>query len=264
MSTTPHNRTIVDQHNRQAEGYARLADSLGRDRRNPDRGALLRRRIGAGPDDSVLDVACGPGRLSLDLAPHVRSVTGLDLTPGMLDQARAALAASGLGNVDFVHGDALAMPFADGSFSIVVSSAAFHHFEAPARVLAEMVRVCRPGGRVVISDVTPEAGKTGEYDRMERLRDPSHGHAHSLEELIALGAAAGLGMPEAHTGLSGPMPYAAVLAASFPEALTRADLLDLMRADAAEGQDRLGFKAELRDGEVLVSYPMSQVAWARP
>jgi hypothetical protein len=60
------------------------------------------------------------------------------------------------------------------------------------------------------------------------------------------------------------MPYASVLATSFPEAHTREELLEMMREDAAEGGDRLGFKAELRDGEVLVSYPMSQVVWTRP
>lgn len=254
-----HNRAIVDQHDRQAPGYARLSDTLGK----PDRNAVLRARIGAGPGDEVLDVACGPGRITLDLAPHVRSVTGLDLTPGMLAQARVALDASGNANVTFLEGDAAAMPFADGTFSIVISSAAFHHFETPSRVLAEMVRVCRPGGRVVISDVTPAKGKTGEYDRMELLRDPSHGHAHSVEELTKLGAEAGLASPQAYTSITGPMPYSTVLATSFPEAHTREELLEMMRRDAVEGQDRLGFSAELKDSEVLVSYPMSQVVWVR-
>ncbi|MGN6356112.1 MAG: class I SAM-dependent methyltransferase [Novosphingobium sp.] len=255
-----HNRTIVEQHDRQAPGYAALSRQLA----HADRNAQLRVAIGAGADDQVLDVACGPGRITLDLAPHVREVTGLDLTPGMLEQARTALAASGIGNAAFVQGNAIAMPFADGAFSIVICSAAFHHFETPSQVLAEMVRVCRPGGRVVVSDVTPAAGKTGEYDRMELLRDPSHGHAHSIDELIARGAPAGRGAPEVHTTLTGPMPYDAVLATSFPKEATREELLELMRQDAAEGQDRLGFSAELRDGEVLVTYPMSQVVWARP
>lgn len=254
-----HNRTIVAQHDRQAPGYAKLTTQLSQ----TDRAAAMRARIGAGPDDEVLDVACGPGRITLDLASHVRSVTGLDLTPGMLAQARAALAASGAVNATFVEGDARAMPFADGTFSIVISSAAFHHFESPAGVLAEMIRVCRPGGRVVISDVTPDADKTGAYDRMELLRDPSHGHAHSVDELMALGAGLGLAPPATHTSLTGPMTYASVLATSFPEARTREELLELMRADATEGADRLGFRAELKDGEVLVSYPMSQVVWVR-
>jgi ubiquinone/menaquinone biosynthesis C-methylase UbiE len=255
-----HNQTIVDQHNRQAESYARL--TAGLDTRT-DRSALLRERIGAAPDSEVLDVACGPGRLTLELAPHVRAVTGLDLTPGMLDQGRAALAEAGLDNVTFVAGDAAQMPFADASSSIVISSAAFHHFEAPRRVLAEMVRVCRPGGRVVVSDVMPAPDKTAAYDRMEKLRDPSHGHAHSVVELTAIGAGLGLPEPAVHSSVTGPMPYGAVLATSFPEAVTREELLERMREDAVGGADRHGFSAQLRDGEVLVSYPMAQVVWMK-
>lgn len=255
-----HNHKVIDQHNRQAASYARLTGQFAQ----ADRSASLRARIGAGPEDEVLDVACGPGRLSLDLAPHVRRVTGLDLTPGMLEQARAALADSGNTNVVFVEGDAAALPFAEGAFSIVISSAAFHHFAAPSAVLAEMVRVCQPGGRVVVSDVTPAPGKGEEYDRMERLRDPSHGHAHSVGELTKMGESLGLGPPETFTSLCGPMPYAAVLATSFPEEHTREELLEIMRGDAVSGENRLGFSAELSGGEVLVSYPVSQVVWTRP
>lgn len=256
-----HNRTIVDQHNQQAAGYARLSDNL---KTRPDRSALLRERIGVRPDAEVLDVACGPGRLTLDLAPHVRHVTGLDLTPGMLEQARAALAEAGIANAEFVAGDAAAMPFANASFDIVISSAAFHHFETPGRVLAEMVRVCRPGGRVVVSDVMPAHDKTAAYDRMELLRDPSHGHAHSAAELGQMGSEIGLPDPAVHTSVTGPMPYASVLATSFPELVTREQLLEMMREDAQGGSDEHGFAAELQDGEVLVSYPMAQVVWTRP
>ena len=60
------------------------------------------------------------------------------------------------------------------------------------------------------------------------------------------------------------MPYAAVLATSFPEEHSRDELLAVMRDDAAAGEDRLGFKAELADGEVMVSYPMSTVIWTKP
>ena len=261
MSSTEsqHIRTIIDQHNRQAEGYARLTESLG----TTDRSALLRARIGAGAADEVLDVACGPGRLTLELAPHVAAIIGLDLTPGMLEQAHDACRRGGHANARFVRGDASAMPFPDGTFSLVISSAAFHHFESPAAVLAEMIRVCRGGGRIVISDVTPAEGKTSEYDRIERLRDPSHGHAHSVGELVRIGARLGLAPPAVYTSLSGPMAYSAVLATSFPEATTRENLMEIMRQDAAEGEDRMGFRAELGDGEVLVSYPMSQMVWEK-
>lgn len=257
---SPYNETIVDQHTQQAEGYARLTQGMIA----TDRRADLRAFIGISAEDEVLDVACGPGSLALDLAPHVARATGYDITPAMLDQARAAQARLGLTNVEWVLGDAAGLPFPDGAFSVVGSSAAFHHFEQPAFVLAEMARVCRPGGRLVVLDVTPDADKAEAYDRMERLRDPSHGHAHTIAEFAALGRAAGLGEARTMTNLTPPMPYAAVLETSFPETCTRDQLLAMMRDDAAGGADRLGFRAQIQDCAVMVTYPMSMIAWAKP
>jgi ubiquinone/menaquinone biosynthesis C-methylase UbiE len=255
---TEHNDKIVDQHTRQASGYARLTGSMAGQR--PKR----HETIGVRPDDELLDIACGPGSLTLELAPHIARATGLDITPAMLDQARAAQALSGVDNVEWVEGDGGRLPFPDGAFSLVTCSAAFHHFECPGEVLGEMVRVCRPGGRVVVSDVTPDADKAAAYDRMERMRDPSHRHAHSLAELARLGSGLGLADPDAQSSLAGPMPYEAVLPTSFPEGHSREDLLELMRRDGEAGEDRLGFKARLEGGTVLVCYPMSTVIWTRP
>jgi ubiquinone/menaquinone biosynthesis C-methylase UbiE len=257
MDRSQHNEKIVEQHTHQAEAYARLTRSMSGER--PKRHEI----IGARADDELLDIACGPGSLTLELAPHVAKATGLDITPAMLEQARSAQAAGGVDNVDWVEGDAARLPFADGAFSLVTSSAAFHHFEQPAAILAEMARVCRPGGRIVVSDVTPDPDKASAYDRMEKMRDPSHGHAHPVAELVAMGGKLGLGEPRTQTGLTGPMPFAAVLATSFPEAHSREELLGLMRDDAEAGQDRHGFKAQLADGEVMVSYPMSTLIWTR-
>lgn len=226
-----------------------------------DRTAALRAIIAAGPDDHLLDIACGPGSLTLDLAPHVGSATGLDLTPAMLEQARAAQKKRGVHGVRWVEGDAAALPFADKAFTLVTSSAAFHHFADPAKVLFEMARVCRSGGRVVVMDVTPEPDKTDAYDRMERMRDPSHGHAHSIAELLALDQQQGMAEPRTQTRMTGPMPYEAVLATSYPEAHSREELLDRVRKDAEAGEDSLGFKAQIRDGKVLVTYPMSTLVW---
>ncbi len=256
--TSLHNEKIVDQHTQQASGYAKLTGSMAGQQRVPRHLA-----IGARPDDELLDIACGPGSLTLALAPHVARATGFDITPAMLDQARAAQSKADIQNVEWVQGDAAALPFADGSFTLVTCSAAFHHFENPAGILAEMVRVCSPGGRVVVSDVTPDADKTSAYDRMEKMRDPSHGHAHSVPELVALGRGQYLGDPSIQTSLAGPMSYEAVLATSFPEQFTRDQLLELMRDDARCRADSNGFKAELADGEVLVTYPMSTMIWTK-
>lgn len=254
---TRHNETIVDQHTRQASAYAKLTQSMSGER--PKRAET----IGLRSDDALLDIACGAGSLTLELAPYIVKATGLDLTPAMLDQARAAQAQKGIENVEWVEGDGASIPFPDGAFSLVTCSAAFHHFERPAMVLAEMVRVCRSGGRIVVSDVTPESGKAAAYDRMEKMRDPSHGHAHSLAELEAMGASLGLNEPTTETRLTGPMPYQAVLATSFPDAHSRDDLLAAMRSDAESGEDRHGFRATLAGGDVMVTYPMSTVIWTK-
>ncbi|MEO6091599.1 MAG: methyltransferase domain-containing protein [Novosphingobium sp.] len=260
MSTlTPHNETIVDQHTRQASGYAELTR-----RAAPTDSGELAALLGATANDQVLDVACGPGSLALQLAPHVAQVTGLDLTPAMLDQAREAQQRAMAVGVRWIEGDAAAMPFADGSFDLVASRAAFHHFERPAGVLAEMARVCRSGGRVVVIDVTPDAEKTGAYDRMEAMRDPSHRHAHCVAELRGMGQALGLDEAAAETRMTGPMPYRSVLATSFPEGHSRDELLALMREDAEDGRDLLGFRAQLYEGEVLVTYRMTTQVWQRP
>ena len=253
-----HNEKIVDQHTQQASGYARLTRSMSSEGRT-----ARHEVIGARPDDTLLDIACGPGSLTLALAPYVERATGFDITPAMLEQARSAQAKEGVQNVTWVQGDAALLPFADGSFSLVTCSAAFHHFEDPARILGEMMRVCRPGGRIVVSDVTPDADKALAYDRMEKMRDPSHSHAHSIPELAGLGLARRLGQPEVQTSLTGPMPYKAVLATSFPEHFTREELLELMREDAESGEDRNGFKAKIVDGDVLVTYPISTIIWTK-
>ncbi len=255
-----HNEKVVDQHQQQAPGYARLTRSVSAE----DRRARLRAMIDVQADDILLDVACGPGSLALDLAPYVARTIGFDITPAMLDQARKAQAERAVANIEWIAGDAANLPFDDGSFSIVASSAAFHHMEAPDRVLREMARVCRAGGRIVVIDVTPEEEKAASYDGIEHMRDPSHRHAHSVEELAALGARLGLGRPLVETSLTGPIPFEAILATSHPEECSREQLLEMMREDAASEQDRLGFRAELKDGLVLVTYLMSTLRWTKP
>ncbi|MFC4561135.1 class I SAM-dependent methyltransferase [Nocardiopsis mangrovi] len=126
-------------------------------------------------DDVCLDSACGTGLVARRLALRARQVTALDTTPEMLRTGKAAADAEGIGNVVFQRGDAARLPFLDDSFSLAVSRFSLHHVASPAAVVAELVRVCRPGGRVVLADMVVPDGLTGAPDRFERLRDPSHG-----------------------------------------------------------------------------------------
>src|SRR5215471_12100444 len=132
---TKHNEEIVDQFTRQAVPF-----STAKGIRDAQALELLVAAAGTSADDTVLDVACGPGLVACAFARVARHVTGIDLTPAMLDRASAIAAEQGVTNVTFQVGDVMRMPFPDASFSIVVARFAFHHFVHPGAVLAEMKR----------------------------------------------------------------------------------------------------------------------------
>lgn len=135
----------------------------------------------------ALDVACGAAHASEVAAPFVRQVVGIDLTPALLQAGAERLRASGVDNVLLQEGDAAAMPFLDRSFDLVFCRFAVHHFPEPERQIAEMARVCRPGGRVVIADmVSPGDATANRFDELHRLLDPSHARALGAAELRAL------------------------------------------------------------------------------
>ena len=104
---------------------------------------------------SVLDVACGTGNAAIPAARAGARVTGLDLTPKLLEQGRAQAESEGL-QIEWVEGDAEELPFEDASFDRVLST--FGHMFAPrhGRVADEMGRVCRPGGAIVTATWTQE------------------------------------------------------------------------------------------------------------
>jgi 2-polyprenyl-3-methyl-5-hydroxy-6-metoxy-1,4-benzoquinol methylase len=146
------------------------------------------------PGARWIDVACGPGVISRATAARVGSVTGVDLTQAMVEEAERRAAEKGVDNVAFQAGDATALDFADGSFDGAITRLSLHHVPAPGRVVAEMARVVRPGGLVVLSDiVADEDGESNAWrEEIERLRDPSHWACQTPERLRRMGAAAGL------------------------------------------------------------------------
>jgi ubiquinone/menaquinone biosynthesis C-methylase UbiE len=212
----------------------------------------------------VIDVACGPGVFPLHLAPYVREIVGLELTPALLNEAQRLQKAARTWNVRWVIGEAGSLPFGDGAFSLVVCSGSFHHFDDPVGVLAEMVRVCRPGGRIAINAVTPEAGNSAAYDQLELLRDPKHRHAHTVDEMRALGAAAQLVPMCVDTRTTDDMSLVDVLAASPAGRHSQHQIEDLLRTDASSGDDRHGLHAHLSDGKLMVNYTTTTFVWRKP
>jgi SAM-dependent methyltransferase len=111
--------------------------------------------LGIKPGERVLDVACGAGQLSLPAARAGAIVTGIDIATNLLDQARARAQAEGL-KIRFDEGDAEAIPSDDASFDLVFSFIGAMFAPRPERVAAELIRVCRLGGRIVMGNWTPQ------------------------------------------------------------------------------------------------------------
>lgn len=145
-------------------------------------------------DEEALDIATGAGNLALALAPHVRKVTALDLTPTMLEETARRAVERGIGNLETVEAPAESLPFPNESFDIVAVRTAPHHYADIVAAVKEMSRVVRTGGRVLIVDTyAPEdALLSAELHRFEKLRDPSHVRNYQASEWRAMVLDAGL------------------------------------------------------------------------
>jgi ubiquinone/menaquinone biosynthesis C-methylase UbiE len=186
----------MDSQSRVREEFARQADSLSVAPAFTDAEVLEKIRAATAPKktERILDLGCGPGIVSAALAPHAREVVGFDLTPEMLEKARQRCEKAGLSNLRFELGRAEQLPFAEGTFDAVVTRLTLHHFPDPRQVMAEMVRVTRPAGRVVVADVvsSENADEAALHNALEILRDPSHLQMLSANGILGLIAAAGL------------------------------------------------------------------------
>lgn len=106
-------------------------------------------------EDRVLDVATGPGSLSLQAAGLAREVVGLDFSPAMLGQLRARMNARGIQNLSVLEGDGQALPFEEASFDAAFSMFGLMFFPDRAKGFSELYRVLKPGGRAVVSSWRP-------------------------------------------------------------------------------------------------------------
>jgi demethylmenaquinone methyltransferase/2-methoxy-6-polyprenyl-1,4-benzoquinol methylase len=162
-----------------------------------------------GPGGRALDVATGTGDLAIELASRVApdgEVVGSDFSEVMLDRARAKVRRRGAAGLRFEWGDALALPYGDGTFDAATVGFGARNFDDLAQGLAEMVRVVRPGGRVVVLEITtPTRAPLSHFyrlwfDRVVPALGAVAGRGEALASRLRR-APAGAGVADAYTYL---------------------------------------------------------------
>jgi len=191
ISDRQHLDKIRERFTRTAEPFAEMVKARGR--QVEEFAAMAMAGYPNASAAAVLDVCCGPGTFGRAFTPLVARVVGVDFTPAMIAKGRSVARETRLANIEFACGDGNALPFADGTFDLALCTYAFHHLPEPARVLGEMARVVRKGGRVAVVDaVMPAHADKGLNTRIEKLRDPSHAEMFTESGLRELFRAAGL------------------------------------------------------------------------
>lgn len=158
-------------------------------------GETLCEAAGIAAGERVLDVACGNGNAALAAARRFAHVTGIDYVPALLERADARARADGLA-LELRHADAEALPFEDGAFDAVLSTFGVMFTPDQARAAEELLRVCRPGGRIALACWTPDGFIGKVFQAVGRhvpppagLRPPSAwGTEPRLHELFGGGA----------------------------------------------------------------------------
>jgi SAM-dependent methyltransferase len=182
-------------------------------------------------------------------------VTGIDITPAMIERARDLQQREKLENVAWHVGDVRSLPFPDNHFTVVTSRYAFHHMMDPFEVLVEMKRVCKPSGRIVVIDMAAPADpkQALALNEMERLRDLTHVCAFSASELADLFVSAGLAHP-VMTFYRLEFALETVLCGSLP-ANGDEDKERIRRSfDVSLGGDSMGLNPRWQDDEIWYSY----------
>jgi SAM-dependent methyltransferase len=174
-------------------------------------------------------------------------VVGIDATEAMLEQGRRFVTQHGIPNIHSEQGIVEALPFESESFDVVASRYAFHHFADPKPVLAEMARVCKPGGHLLIVDIViPDESLRGSYDYYEWLCDPSHVDCLGFEELRALVGLFGFDVTSARARTIDE-PVLEWMEFSLTSGANRAEILGALRDELAGGA-RTGLSPFERDG----------------
>ncbi|WP_030165964.1 class I SAM-dependent methyltransferase [Spirillospora albida] len=238
-------------------------------------------------DDVCLDVARGRGPLAAALGPAVRHVTAVDAQPARTahEAGRTPTVTFGTGPVRIadgdpppavtreeklprtpagegpddarVHADATALPYKDGAFSLVTARFSLYSTGEPDRVLRELLRVCRPGGRVIIADLVRGNLAGPDRDRIERLRDPGHPGVPSIARLTEMIVSAGASIRRLDV-FTVERPLEPWLDGAHDSAA--ADRIREALTDEVDGGPRTGAKPRVIGGELWFTQSWAHVA----
>ena len=251
-----HNDLIIDQFTKQAIPFTQNAAHSAE--------YEIKRLVtlsNVSKNDTVMDVACGSGLVSCELARIAHHVTGIDITPAMIEQANLLRQQKNLHNIKYEIGDVSHLPYGDESFSIVITRYSFHHLVDPYLVLREMKRVCIPKGRVVVIDATPASDRVDMYNYVEKLRDPSHVKALTFAELQKMLKEIGLTIINTESyGVE--MELERLLQSSFPNPGDKDKIHRLFIEDVQN--NTLGLNSHYVGREIHFMYPTSMIIAQKP
>jgi SAM-dependent methyltransferase len=198
------------------------------------------------PDWLALDIATGTGHTAFAIAPHVQQVTATDITPEMLAEGRKLQAERNVTNITFQIADVHHLPFDAGSYQLVTSRRAPHHFTNIRLAISEMARVLSAGGRLVIDDRSiPEDDFVDErMNLLDTLHDHSHVRQYRPSEWADMLTTAGLAVEHV-------FPYHRQRPLSSLTQHASADDIAQMESivSALNDDQRRAMNVEYRDGE---------------
>ena len=209
-------------------------------------------KIQAGGTEHALEVAAGTCICGRALAPLVKDVTCLDLTKEMLEQGKKLAVENGIKNISFQAGNAEELPYEAETFDLVVTRLSFHHFEDPGKPFAEMRRVLKKGGKLVVWDMEAvEEPLRMVNDEIERMRDPSHARILSRAEFEQMFQNDFELQCEEATLV--PVSLKSWMELTDTSDNVQREITDRMKADLSGGQ-KTGFSPYIKDEQIMFDH----------
>jgi len=242
-----HNDKVIEQFSKQAVPFTKIKGHY-------DSVDTIISMSKVSNNDKVLDIACGTGIVTCEFAKYAKYVIGLDITQDMLAQAIKLQEEEKLTNMQFDLGNVEGLPYKSNSFDIVFTRYSFHHFLDTKKVFDEMIRVCKPTGKIIVVDVALENKYAKAYNHMEKLRDPSHTKALTFDEFETLFSNNKL-LNHKQSSYKVDLELENQLKASFPNKGDENKIREIFINDIKV--NILGMNTHLKDDKIYFSYPIT-------